>query len=203
MSMRSATVYVVDDDSQVRHAIGDLCEETGLRVQLFASPEEFLATGPAAEPSCLVLDFRFPGLSPTGLELQRVLAKAGSSIPVVFISGHSDIRISVDAMKRGAVDFLPKPFREQELLDAIRLGLERDRMRLEREHRTREVRLRVEALSQREREILLLVGEGLVAKQIAAKLHVSEVTVKVHRARIMKKLEIRSPIEVLRLVESI
>jgi FixJ family two-component response regulator len=201
--MGPATVYVIDDDAQIRNAIGDLCQETGLQVQLFASTDEFLAVEVSGGPSCLVLDVRFPGASPTGLELQRVLVESGRSVPIVFISGHSDIRISVEAMKRGAVEFLPKPFREQELLDAIRLGLERDRGRLEREHRTREARLRVEALSARERDILLLMAEGLVAKQIAARLRVSEVTVKVHRARMMRKLEIRSPIEVVRLVDSI
>ena len=203
MSTSPATVYVIDDDTQVRNAIGDLCQETGLKAQLFASTDEFLAAELAEGPSCLVLDVRFPGASPTGLELQRVLAESGPSIPIVFISGHSDIRISVEAMKRGAVEFLPKPFREQELLDAIRLGLERDRGRLEREHKMREARLRVEALSARERDILLLMAEGLVAKQIAARMNVSEVTVKVHRARMMRKLQIRSPIEVVRLVDSI
>ncbi len=203
MSIQPSTVYIIDDDLQIRSAIGDLCEETGLRPQLFASINEFLAARPVGGPSCLVLDVRFPGASPTGLELQRLLARSGPSIPIVFISGHSDIRISVEAMKQGAVEFLPKPFREQELLDAIRLGLERDGRRLELEQRTREARQRVEALSAREREILLLMAEGLVSKQIAGRLHISEVTVKVHRARLMRKLEIRSPIEVVRLVDSI
>lgn len=202
MNSNKATVYVVDDETQIRNAIGSLCEETGHQVRLFASTDEFLAESLANGPSCLVLDVRFPGTSPTGLELQRKLAESGVQIPIVFISGHADVRISVEAMKRGAVEFLPKPFREQEILDAIRHGIERDRKRLEREGAVREARQRVETLTTREREIMLLMAEGLVAKQIAAKLGVSEVTVKVHRARMMRKLELRSPIEVARLIDS-
>lgn len=202
MSSGPATVYVVDDEVQIRTAIGSLCEETGHQVKLFASTNEFLAQPIASGPSCLVLDVRFPGTSPTGLELQCRLVEMGLPIPIVFISGHSDIRISVEAMKRGAVEFLPKPFREQEILDAIRHGLERDRRRLEREDTVREARQRVETLTAREREIMLLMAEGLVAKQIAARLGVSEVTAKVHRARMMRKLELRTPIEVVRLIDS-
>ncbi|OKO92120.1 regulator [Bradyrhizobium sp. NAS80.1] len=197
-----ATVYVVDDEAQIRNAIGSLCEETGHQVRLFASTDEFLAESLASGPSCLVLDVRFPGTSPTGLELQRKLAESGVQIPIVFISGHADVRVSVEAMKRGAVEFLPKPFREQEILDAIRHGIERDRRRLERESAEHEARQRVQTLTAREREIMLLMAEGLVAKQIAAKLGVSEVTVKVHRARMMRKLGLRSPIEVVRLIDS-
>ena len=202
MSSGQATVYVVDDEVQIRTAIGSLCEETGHQVKLFASTDEFLAQNISPGPSCLVLDVRFPGTSPTGLELQCRLAEMGLCIPIVFISGHSDIRVSVEAMKRGAVEFLPKPFREQEILDAIRHGLERDRKRLEREDTVREARQRVETLTAREREIMLLMAEGLVAKQIAARLGVSEVTAKVHRARMMRKLELRTPIEVVRLIDS-
>ncbi|MBK3666567.1 response regulator transcription factor [Bradyrhizobium diazoefficiens] len=202
MSSNQATVYVVDDEIQIRSAIGSLCEETGHQVKLFASTDEFLEEELSVGPSCLVLDVRFPGTSPTGLELQRRLAKSGVPIPIVFISGHSDVRVSVEAMKLGAVEFLPKPFREQEILDAIRHGIERDRRRLEREDTVREARQRVETLTAREREIMLLMAEGLVAKQIAAKLQLSEVTVKVHRARMMRKLELRSPIEVARLIDS-
>jgi FixJ family two-component response regulator len=203
MSSGQATVYIVDDEIQIRTAIGHLCEETGHQAKLFASTEEFLAESISEGPSCLVLDVRFPGLSPTGLELQSRLAEAGVSIPIVFISGHPDVRVSVEAMKRGAVEFLPKPFREQEILDAIRHGIERDRRRMAREDTTREARQRVEALTAREREIMLLMAEGLVAKQIAARLGVSEVTAKVHRARMMRKLGLRSPIEVVRLIDSI
>lgn len=202
MNSNQATVYVVDDEIQIRKAIGSLCEETGHQVRLFASTDEFLAESLADGPSCLVLDVRFPGTSPTGLELQRRLAESGVPIPIVFISGHPDVRVSVEAMKRGAVEFLPKPFREQEILDAIRHGIERDRRRLEREDVVREARQRVETLTAREREIMLLMAKGLVAKQIAAKLQLSEVTVKVHRARMMRKLELRSPIEVARLIDS-
>jgi FixJ family two-component response regulator len=203
MSSGQATVYIVDDEIQIRTAIGHLCEETGHQAKLFASTEEFLAESISEGPSCLVLDVRFPGLSPTGLELQSRLAEAGVSIPIVFISGHPDVRVSVEAMKRGAVEFLPKPFREQEILDAIRHGIERDRRRMAREDTTREARQRVEALTAREREIMLLMAEGLVAKQIAARLGVSEVTAKVHRARMMRKLGLRSPIEVVRLIDSL
>lgn len=202
MSSSPATVYIVDDEVQIRAAIGSLCEETGHQVKLFASTDEFLAQTISSGPSCLVLDVRFPGTSPTGLELQCRLAEMGLPIPIVFISGHSDIRVSVEAMKRGAVEFLPKPFREQEILDAIRHGLERDRRRLEREDTMREARQRVETLTTREREIMLLMAEGLVAKQIAARLGVSEVTAKVHRARMMRKLDLRTPIEVVRLIDS-
>jgi FixJ family two-component response regulator len=202
MSSNQATVYVVDDEIQIRSAIGSLCEETGHQVRLFASTDEFLEEELSVGPSCLVLDVRFPGTSPTGLDLQRRLAQSGVPIPIVFISGHSDVRVSVEAMKLGAVEFLPKPFREQEILDAIRHGIERDRRRLEREDTVREARQRVETLTAREREIMLLMAEGLVAKQIAAKLQLSEVTVKVHRARMMRKLELRSPIEVARLIDS-
>lgn len=202
MISNPATVYVVDDEIQIRNAIGSLCEETGHQVRLFASTDEFLNESLSNGPSCLVLDVRFPGTSPTGLELQRRLADSGVSIPIVFISGHSDVRVSVEAMKRGAVEFLPKPFREQEILDAIRHGIDRDRRRMEREDAVRGARQRVETLTVREREIMLLMAEGLVAKQIAAKLQLSEVTVKVHRARMMRKLELRSPIEVARLIDS-
>ncbi len=202
MNLNQATVYVVDDEIQIRNAIGSLCEETGHQVRLFASTDEFLTESLSNGPSCLVLDVRFPGTSPTGLELQRRLAEAGVPIPIVFISGHSDVRVSVEAMKHGAVEFLPKPFREQEILDAIRHGIERDRRRLERADSVREARQRVETLTAREREIMLLMAEGLIAKQIAAKLGVSEVTIKVHRARMMRKLELRSPIEVARLIDS-
>ena len=203
MSTNKAIVYVVDDEIQIRSAIGSLCEETGHQVKLFASTDEFLEERFSAGPSCLVLDVRFPGTSPTGLELQRRLAEHGVLIPIVFISGHSDVRVSVEAMKRGAVEFLPKPFREQEILDAIRHGIEHDRRggQLERGG-DREARQRVETLTAREREIMLLMAEGLVAKQIAARLGVSEVTAKVHRTRMMRKLELRSPIEVVRLVDS-
>jgi FixJ family two-component response regulator len=203
MNLNQATVYVVDDEIQIRNAIGSLCEETGHQVRLFASTDDFLTETLTSGPSCLVLDIRFPGTSPTGLELQRKLAETGVPIPIVFISGHSDVRVSVEAMKRGAVEFLPKPFREQEILDAIRHGIERDRRRIQRNDAVREARQRVETLTVREREIMLLMAEGLVAKQIAARLGVSEVTAKVHRARMMRKLELRSPIEVVRLIDSV
>lgn len=203
MGASRATIYVIDDDEQIRTLLGDLCHDAGLEVKLFGSTDEFSAEQLSDGPSCLVLDVRFPGTAPTGLDLQRTLADSGVSVPIVFISGHCDVRVSVEAMKRGAVEFLPKPFREQEFLDAVRLGVERDRRRLERELVVREARRRFEELTVRERDILLLMAEGLVAKQIAARMNVSEVTVKVHRARMMRKLQLRSPIEVVRLVDSV
>lgn len=202
MSAGQATVYVVDDGLQIRAAIGSLCQETGYQVRLFASPEEFIKEELACGPSCLVLDVRFPGASPSGLDLQRSLTEAGLVIPIVFVSGCSDIRVSIEAMKRGAVEFLPKPFREQELLDAIRYGIESDRRRRGREEGMRAARLRAKSLTVREREIMLLIAEGLIYHEIAAALHLSEVTVKVHSARMMRKLELRSPVEVARLVDT-
>jgi FixJ family two-component response regulator len=203
MLTNQATIYVVDDDVEIRNAIGNLCEDAGYKVKLFASTDEFLKEELASEPSCVVLDVRFPGTSPTGLELQRTLADSGVLIPIVFISGHADVRVSVEAMKRGAVEFLPKPFREQELLDAIRHAIERDRRRLKHDQSVQSARRLVELLTAREHEIMLLIAEGLIAKQIAAKLSLSEVTVKVHRARMMRKLELRSSIEVAKLVDCV
>lgn len=202
MSATQATVYVIDDDSEVRHAIGCLCRSIGLQVKLIASTEGFVGEYLQNEPSCLVLDVRFPVTSPTGLELQRTLVNSGISVPIVFITGHADVRIAVEAMKFGACDFLSKPFREQELLDAIRHGIEGDRARLDRENSLREISLRVGSLTAREHDIMLLIAEGLLAKQIAAKLLVSEVTVKIYRARIMRKLQLRSPVQLARLVNS-
>ena len=201
MNAIQPTVYVIDDEEEVREAIGSLCRSAGLPVKLFALTEAFLGECLQNGPSCLVLDVRFPATASTGLELQCRLLEAGISIPIVFISGHADVRISVEAMKRGAVEFLPKPFREQELLDAIRHGIERDYARLKREEDLGEINRRVGALTAREREIMMLIAEGLMAKQIAAKLRLSEVTVKVHRARVMRKLKVRSPVELVRLVD--
>lgn len=201
MDETQAIVYVIDDDAAVREAIGSLCRSTGLQTKLFASTEEF--TGPYLQdgPACLVLDVRFPGTAATGLEFQRTLADTGVPIPIVFVSGHADVLIAVEAMKRGAIEFLTKPFREQELLDAIRHGIERDRARRQRENDLAEAKGRVGALTPREYEIMLLMAEGLLGKQIAAKLGVSEITVKVHRARMLKKLDVRSPVELIRLVD--
>jgi FixJ family two-component response regulator len=150
-----------------------------------------------------VLDVRFPATAPTGLELQRTLVLSGILTPIIFISGHADVRISVEAMKHGAIEFLPKPFREQEILDAIRHGIERDRARLERDDVLRGFRSRIGELTAREHDIMLLTAQGLLVKQVAAKLQLSEVTVKVHRARLMKKLQVRSLVELVRLVDSV
>lgn len=203
MSSSVATVYVIDDEADVREAIGSLCRSTGLQVRLFESTEDFLGQDHRDGPSCIVLDVRFPATAPTGLELQRTLINSGILTPIIFISGHADVQISVEAMKHGAIEFLPKPFREQEILDAIRHGIERDRARLQREDILREFRSRIDELTAREHDIMLLTAQGLLVKQIAAKLQLSEVTVKVHRARLMKKLQVRSLVELVRLVDGV
>lgn len=201
MSAGQAIVYVIDDEVLVREAIGALCRSTGLEARLFGSPEEFPDEDLPHQPSCIVLDVRFPGTAPTGLDLQRKLAAAGILIPIIFISGHADVQISVEAMKLGAIEFLSKPFREQEILDAIRFGIERDRMRLRREESLHEIRTLVGGLTERERDIMQLIAQGLLTKQIAAQLRLSEVTVKVHRAHLMRKLNLRSLVELVRLVD--
>jgi len=196
-----ATVYVVDDNAEVRDAIGTLCRSTGLDVCSFASTEEFLRDEKADEPCCAVLDVRFPGAAATGLECQDRLRESGISLPIVFISGCADVRMSVEAMKRGAVDFLPKPFRDQELLDAIRIGLQRDRVRREAEEGLKAIRSRIAGLTPRQREMLTMMADGLMVKQMAGRLELSEVTIKVHRSRIMNKLGVRTPLELVRLVD--
>jgi FixJ family two-component response regulator len=203
MSSRRATVYVVDDDPQIRWAISSLSDELGHFSESFASPTDFLKVPYLEEPSCLVLDIRFPGASLTGLELQRTLIRAGTPIPIVFITAHPDVRAAVEVMKLGAVDYLAKPFREQELLDAIRHGIEYDCERLECLMQNRALRNRLNSLTQREHQIMLLMAQGLVAKQMANDLQLSEVTVKVHRARMMKKMELKTLVEVARLVDRI
>ena len=183
-------VYVVDDDAAVREAIKNLLESVGMQVQTFVSGAEFMARAPAEAPSCLILDVRLPGMS--GLEFQRELTAAGVEIPIIFITGHGDIPITVQAMKAGAVDFLTKPFREQELLDAIHKALNRDRQRREQTSEVANLRLRYEELTPREREVMALVTRGLLNKQIAAELGASETTVKIHRGQVMRKMEARS-----------
>src|SRR5919108_195758 len=186
MSNVSPVVFVVDDDPSVRRAIKRLVESVGLHVELFASPQELLQAWRRDVPGCLVLDIRLPGKS--GLDFQRELAEANISIPIIFITAHGDIPMTVRAMKSGAVEFLTKPFRDQDLLDAIQLALERDSARRKQESEMATLRERYESLTPREREILPLVVSGLLNKQIAANLGTSEATVKVHRSQLMRKM---------------
>ena len=193
-------VYVVDDDADVRDGLKALLS-VGLRCEVFGSAAQFLTRSGAEVVSCLVLDVRLPGLS--GLDVQAQLAEAQISIPVIFITGHGDIPMTVKAMKAGAVEFLTKPVREQDLLDAVGAALQRDRLRRDREDEMRDLRRRFKALSAREQEIVALVTAGLLNKQIAAKLGVSEVTVKVHRHNAMQKLGARSVADLVRMADAL
>ena len=192
-------VFVVDDDPSVCRAIQRLVESVGLRVELFGSVEAFLRREPRDIPSCLVLDVRLPGIS--GLEFQRQLAQTGIAIPIVFITAHGDIPISVRAMKAGAVEFLTKPFHDQDLLDAIQLALERDRTRRIQEAEVAILRERFQSLTTRQQEVLPLVVSGRLNKQIAAEIGTSEATVKVHRSQLMKKMWASSTAELVRMSE--
>jgi FixJ family two-component response regulator len=194
-------VFVVDDDADVREGLQALLGSIGLRNMTFASTAQFLQRGTPTEISCLILDVRLPGLG--GLDLQAQLAAAKISIPIIFITGHGDIPMTVRAMKAGAIEFLTKPFREQDLLDAVRIALDKDRARWENDRKTRELRVRFEALSAREQEIMALVTVGLMNKQVAAKIGLSEVTVKVHRHNIMKKLGAKSLAHLVRISDSL
>jgi FixJ family two-component response regulator len=192
-------VFVVDDDSSVRESLGRLFRMVGLRAQGFASAAEFLKSGPSDVASCLVLDIRLHGMS--GLDFQSELAKANIQIPIVFITGHGDIPMSVRAMKAGAVEFLTKPFRDQDMLDAVRLALDRDRKRRDEEKATSDLKSRFEDLSPREQEIMALVTAGLMNKQIAGELQLSEVTVKVHRGHVMQKMGARTLPDLVRMAD--
>lgn len=181
------TVFVIDDDAAIRDALQSLISSMKLHVELFGSAAEFLQRDRPDVPSCLVLDVRLPGIS--GLDFQRKLTEANHSIPVIFITGHGDIPMSVRAMKAGAVEFLTKPFRDQDLLDAIHVALERDRARRQQESEMIVLRERFESLTPREQEVLPLVVSGRLNKQIAAELGTSEITAKVHRASVMRKMQ--------------
>jgi FixJ family two-component response regulator len=196
-----ATVLVIDDDPALRASIGRLLRSLGLDARLFASIPEFLESEPPVGPTCLVLDVRFPGRS--GLDLQRELAVVRREIPIIFITGHGDIPMSVQAMKGGAIEFLTKPFRDQELLDAIQLGLSRDRARRGNEETLVALRARFESLSPREREIMIEVARGRLSKQIAGDIGIAEATVKVHRSRLMKKMEAHSLLALSRMAEKL
>jgi RNA polymerase sigma factor (sigma-70 family) len=199
MNESQSTVFVVDDDAAVREALRDLIDSVGLRVELFGSAGEFLQRKLPHLPSCLILDVRLPGKS--GFDLQRELAEANISIPIIFITGHGDIPMSVRAMKAGAVEFLAKPFRDQDLLDVIQLALERDRATRQREAEIAALRDCFESLTPREREVLPWVVSGLLNKQIADAIGTSEATVKVHRSQLMRKMGAKSLADLVRMAD--
>jgi len=201
MTEAAPIVLVVDDDASVRRAIKRLVGSIGLQVEVFGSAHEFLSSKRPEAPSCLVLDIRLPGIS--GLDFQRTLADANIHIPIIFITAHGDIPMTVRAMKAGAVEFLAKPFRDQDLLDAIHVALELDRTRRQQESEIAILRKRLESLTPREREVLPLVVSGLLNKQIAGEIGTSENTVKVHRSQLMRKMGADSLADLVRLAEKI
>jgi FixJ family two-component response regulator len=199
MSEAEPTVFVIDDDLSVRKATERLVKSVGLRVMTFASALDFLKSARPDCPACLVLDVRLPGLS--GLDLQRLLAERQVHIPIIFVTGHGDIPMSVQAMKSGAVEFLTKPFRDQALLDAIVQAIERDRSARRQQAEIAQLRERFDGLTPREREVMGLVANGLLNKQIAAQLGTTEKTVKVHRAQVMQKMHAGSLADLVRMAE--
>jgi FixJ family two-component response regulator len=201
MADANSTVLVVDDDPSLRESVGRLLRSLGLEAQLFASIADFLDSDPPDGPACLVLDVRLPGQS--GLDFQRELAAANRELPIIFITGHGDIPMTVQAMKGGAIEFLTKPFRDQDLLDAIQLGLSRDRVRREDEKALATLRERFASLSPRERDIMIQVARGRLSKQIAGEIGIAEATVKVHRSRAMRKMKVRSLPELGRMVDKL
>ena len=195
------TIFVIDDDEKLRNSLHRLLQSVGLGVQLFASVSEFLNAPRPNGPCCMVLDVRLPGRS--GLDFQRELSAANIHLPIIFITGHGDIPMSVQAMKGGAVEFLSKPFRDQDLIDAIEIGLSRDRVRRENDKALGALKERFEALTSREREVMVHVVRGRLSKQIAADIGISEVTVKVHRSNMMRKMEAASLPELGRMADKL
>lgn len=194
-------VFVIDDDDSVRTALSSLIRSVGLRVETFASASEFVAAKRPNSPSCLILDVRLPGVS--GLDFQTDLAKTNTLIPIIFITGHGDIPMSVKAMKAGAIEFLTKPFRDQDLLDAIQVALERSRSSQESEKAASELKARFDTLTPREQEVMARVTSGLLNKQVAAEIGVSEITVKVHRGNVTRKMEAKSFAELVRMADAL
>jgi FixJ family two-component response regulator len=197
-----SVVFVIDDDAAIRDALGSLIRSIGLGVETFRSPADFLKSEPPkTRPSCLVLDVRLPGTS--GLDFQRRLAEANLDIPIIFITGHGDVQMSVRAMKAGAIDFLTKPFRDQDLIDAIQASLEKDRARRDREMETATLRERFESLTRREQEIVPWIITGKPNKQIAAAIGATEATVKVHRSQLMRKMGAESVVALVRIADKL
>jgi FixJ family two-component response regulator len=192
-------VFVVDDDASMRGAMQRLFQSVGLQAEVFASAAEFLRNKLADVPCCLVLDVRLPGLS--GLDFQTELAKADIQIPIIFMTGHGDIPMTVKAMKAGAIEFLAKPFRDQDMLDAVRLGLERDRSRREGERAIADVRGKFASLTLREQEVMGFVTAGLMNKQIAGEMQLAEITVKLHRGSVMRKMEAKTLADLVRMAD--
>jgi len=199
MKPEAAVVYVVDDDISVREAVRNLLRSVGLEVEAFGTAQQFLSAKRRDAPGCLVLDVRLPGIS--GLDLQRQLVEADIQVPIIFITGHGDIQMSVRAMKAGAVEFLTKPFRDQDLLDAVQQAIERDREGRRQRAEAVEIRRRYESLTSREQEILILVVQGLANKQIGDELNITEPTVKLHRGHVMQKMEADSLADLIRMSE--
>ena len=195
------TVFIIDDDRGMRQAIQDLVESVGLRAESFATGQEFLNKKRTSDPSCLVLDVRLPQMS--GLDFQHRLTEIGMQIPIIFITAHGDIPMSVRALKSGAVEFLTKPFRDQDLLDAIQQALQRDRVVQEHEAEVRELRERYQGLTAREREVMGFVVSGLLNKQIAAEIGASEATIKIHRGNLMEKMQAASLVELVHMADKL